>query len=295
MISSMTGYGRAQKSRGKECLVTVEIKSVNNRFLSVNTRMPETFAHKSQEIENLVRQNLSRGSVSYFLRVSCMKTAELFKINHKLLEKYVEAVRRVRKKSGQGDSVSIEALMNLPGVIESADTQDNLVERAWPIIAGATKEALEQLKKMRLQEGRHIAKDFSARVSKMDKLLKSIQKRVPTVVKEYQKRLHARSRELLKGSGVKLGGNDLLKEVALFAEKSDIEEEIVRFASHLAQVGSLIQSSESVGRQLEFISQEMLREVNTMSSKCNDASLFRVILNLKNEVDKFREQVFNVE
>jgi len=295
MISSMTGYGRAQKSRGKGCLVTVEIKSVNNRFLSVSTRMPEIFAHKSQEIENLIRQNLSRGSVSYFLRVNFAQTGELFSVNRGLLEKYVEVVRRVRRKSGLSDGVSIEALMNLPGVIESSDVQDKQVERVWPIIARATREALAGLKKMRLAEGRHIARDFSARVKKMDKLLERIRKRVPAVVKKYQERLHGRANELLKGSGVSLAADDLLKEVALFAEKSDIEEEVVRFASHLAQIGKLMQSGGSVGRQLEFISQEMLREVNTMSSKCSDASLFQTILKLKNEVDKLREQVFNVE
>jgi len=295
MINSMTGYGRARGKDAKGASVTVDIKSVNNRHLTVSCRMPDSFLHKSQEIEALIRKEIARGSVTYFLKVDLVSRCEYFDVDTALLQKYLRTIRKLQKKTGLASHLSVETVMNLPGVITSGESQVDMAEKLWPLIVKTTRNAVDKLKKMRREEGKNIAADLRSKLKTMRALLGRIRSRVPAVIQSYRKRLLERTRQLLEGTGVSVEESDLVRELAFFAERSSIEEEVIRFDSHLKQVKAVLRSPEPVGRQLEFLSQEMLREANTMASKAAEAALAQIILGLKNEVAAVREQVFNIE
>jgi len=295
MINSMTGYGRAQGTAVVGATVTVDIKSVNNRYLTVSCRMPDPFVHKSQEIESIIKKEIARGSVNYFLKVDLASRSDYFDVDTGLLRKYLQTITRTQTEMALTKDLSIEVVMNLPGVITSGKNQGDMAEKLWPLIVKTTRSALGRMKKMRKDEGRNIAADLTSKVKAMRALLLKIRRKVPAVIKAYRKRLHERTRQLLEGTSVCVGESDLIRELTFFAERSDIEEEIIRLDSHLKQVGTVLKSPGPVGRQLEFLSQEMLREASTMAAKAADAALSQTILKLKNEIDKFREQVFNIE
>jgi uncharacterized protein (TIGR00255 family) len=295
MINSMTGYGRAQGKGAKGVSVTVDIKSVNNRYLTVCCRMPDVLAHRMQAVEDIVKKQVARGSVNYFLKLSLASRSESFSVDTALLRKYLDVIGSMQSKMGVKKEPSVEAAMSLPGVITGGENNNDVSGTVWPLVVKTTHAALRRLKEMRRNEGRNIAADLRNKVKTMGALLVKIARTAPGVRKGYQKRMLERSRQLLAGTGIAVDENDMMRELAFYAERSSIEEEIIRIKSHLKQVGAVLKASGPAGRQLEFLSQELLREANTMASKAADAGLSQVILKLKNEVDKFREQVFNVE
>jgi uncharacterized protein (TIGR00255 family) len=294
----MTGFGRAQVSGPGGAQVTVDIKAVNHRYLSVQVRMPEPFMHRSQEIEAVIKGEIARGSVSYFLKVTLPTHAECFDVDTPLLEKYLKVIRKARSRlapATANDEVSIETIMSLPGVIVSGENQTDAAEKLWPAIVNATNKALRQMKAMRRAEGKNISRGIKSGLHAMDRIVRDVKREAPSVVNHYKERLLERTRHLLEGTSIAVEEADLLRELAIFSERSSMDEEITRLKSHFEQARHALASREPVGRQLEFLSQEMLRETNTMAAKAGDAGLSQRVLELKGEVDKFREQAFNIE
>jgi uncharacterized protein (TIGR00255 family) len=291
MIQSMTGYGRAHREDASGGL-TVEIRSVNNRFLKVSVRLPEAWDRLTPGIENVVKDKVSRGTVYVNLRKQgAFAGAKEFLINRAAVE---ECRRQLAQIEG-GEEVTLAQLLLLPGMVGAADEAASGIDEIWKSVEGVVREALDEMMRMRRREGEHLKGVLLRETQALCQMMKGIRARAPEMVKSYRDRLAARVRELLQGSDVNLAESDLAREVAMFAERSDIREEIDRMDSHLAQVAGLLETDEPAGRQLEFLIQEMFRETNTMGSKAADVELASLVLDAKAAVDRLKEQVMNVE
>jgi uncharacterized protein (TIGR00255 family) len=291
MILSMTGYGHA-RMEGEGYAISVETSSVNNRFLKVSVRMPEVWQRLAPNVENLAKERLARGTVHINIhKTGAFKAASEFLVNRRVIEEY----RRQLDAIEGGPQLSLADLLALPGVVEGGDEAGADLEEVWEGLKGLVEQALKQMIEMRRREGEHLRGVLLAGVERIRKMLDGIRAAAPTMVSAYRDRLTERVAELLRDSGVSVSNDDLAREVAIFAERSDIREEIDRMDSHLKQVASLMDAEGAVGRQLEFLVQEMFREMNTMGSKSADAELSRAVLDAKCEVDRLKEQVMNVE
>jgi uncharacterized protein (TIGR00255 family) len=301
----MTGYGEAQaKSRAFQ--VSVTAKSVNNRNFKLNLTAPEELDFLSAEIEMLAKKFLSRGTL--YIQIECESlTAPLFAIDGKVLSSYYSQLARLRKRLGLSPEVSVELLALLPGSVRSQErgVRGEVVEPGSAkrprqdspvrVILSASEQALKKLKRAREEEGAKIEKDISRRAKSIREALAQIEKRQGNFLKDYSHRLAQRVREILEGMVAKVSDRDLVREAALVAQRQDVSEEIERLLIHLTQLYGALKSDQPVGRRLEFITQEMLREANTISNKSADPRLVVPILNMKAQVDRIREQAQNVE
>lgn len=292
-MRSMTGHGQARSHDAKDA-VEVEVRSVNHRFLKVHSRLPDAFSYREAEIEELVRETLKRGAVDVDIRVTSApdEAAEPFDVE--LLGVYHKKLKAVGKKLGVTTKVPLEALLSLPGVIKRESGKSG-AERVWPKVAKAVKEALKDLEAARKREGDRLKKPLHAILAEMARLLGEVRELAPAVVEQYRDRLKERIARLLAGNDPPIPAPDLGREVALFADRCDISEEIARQESHLKEFENLMASGDDPGRRLDFISQEMLREANTMGSKANDARLTQRIVSMKAEIEKLKEQILNIE
>jgi len=293
MLHSMTGFGQADREEGGH-LYHLEIQSVNHRYLKVDVHLPEEWAFLESDVERLVRQRLARGSVVVRLRLRDQTAQAAAELNLPALREYV---RQLRQAAGDQASVTIDlaTLANLPGVCQPRELTDEQRGRVWAVLQGLLEQSLERLVAMRAAEGATLLADLQAHCRRIREHLGTIRQRVPTVIREYADRLAARVRELLAGGSVSLAEEDLLKEVAIYAERSDISEEISRLESHLTQFEQVAAHELAGGRKLEFIAQEMLREANTIGSKAGDTEIARAIIEIKSAIDRIKEQVQNVE
>jgi uncharacterized protein (TIGR00255 family) len=298
MLKSMTGYGEGTVEEDHFAL-SVELKSVNNRFLKVNVKVPEEVSYLQNDLEAAVRNELSRGSVGLVLRFEPTHPADLYEIDEEVLKKYLNTLQRLSKEiardKGSSEEIQLKDLLLMPGVIRTEEALRLGKEAVLPAARRAMALALERLSRMRRVEGETLEKDFRERSGKVGRLLDQVRKAAPQALEEYQRKLEERVNSLLNEKGVTLSPGDLLKEVAILAERSDITEEIERLASHLRQFIDSLDETEPVGRKLEFIAQEMFRETSTMSAKSSNTSLSQAIVEIKAEVDRMKEQVANVE
>jgi len=293
VLKSMTGFGsgRARTDLG---VVSVEIKTVNNKFLAISGHAPEGYQSCLPELEKLIRRRLSRGTVRYWLKVS-ESTDPGFTINRALLRKYLAELNSVCRDVGVKPVSSVDQLLLLPGVVcQDEDTSERLAA-AFPAILELASEALDRLTEARLAEGERLEKDINRRTRNIHQLVDTLAKRAPELTKQFHTMLHKRVSALVEEYGVRVEREDLLKELAYYAQREDIMEEVTRLASHLRQLAATMALDEPVGRKLEFITQEMLREANTMSAKLSDTSLCEVVVDIKAEITRIREQVSNVE
>ncbi|HUW57144.1 MAG TPA: YicC/YloC family endoribonuclease [Planctomycetota bacterium] len=291
MIRSMTGYGRAHLEDAN-CAVTVEIRSVNNRFLKVSVRGPEVWERLSRAIEGLVKERVSRGSVFVNVRkIGALTGAQEFLINRQAIEDYRSQLAEVEG----GKDVPLSELLALPGTVGTADETDAELDEVWEKLSGLVNEALEEMIGMRAREGEHLREVLREVAEKLGVRVDEIRVRAPDMVVRYRDRLEARVNDLLQGTGVAVSQTDLARELAIFAERSDIREEVDRMDSHLKQFVALLDGDGPVGRRLEFLVQEMLRETNTMGSKGADPEVAKTVLDAKVDVDRLKEQVMNVE
>lgn len=291
-MHSMTGYGRMSVEKDGRQL-TVELKSVNHRFLDISFRMPRSFNFLEDAARRQIGQSLSRGHVDLFATYrntradsKCVETDEA------LLSAYMKALDGIAETTHWRDDRTLSLATRLPDVMtvtEAEDDQDALRALMDEALSGA----LEQMKVMRTQEGEALKNDISSRIDTLERLTEEIEVRYPQTVAEYQARLKARVEELL--SGAAMDEQRLVQEVAVMADRSAIAEETVRLHSHFAQVRGFMQATEPVGRKLDFIVQELNREVNTISSKSQDVPITRLVVEAKAEIEKIREQVQNVE
>lgn len=294
MINSMTGYGEAHgENNGVSYAVT--IKTVNNRYFKAVVKLPELAAFLEEDIEKLLRENLGRGTINYVLRLKEAPPDALFDIDQTALQAVAEKLKRAGSAAGIQGTMDISNLLNLPGIIRPTSPDAEEAGQIREVILRISREALEQLKKMRAVEGGFLEADLKNRCRAIRDDLQQIRSRRAIVLQEYAQKLRKRVDELLAHAELKLDEEILAREVAIFADRSDISEEIARLDSHLEQFAQCCQGNEQAGRRLDFISQEMLREANTIASKASDTEITRFVVDIKCQVDRIKEQVQNVE
>ena len=297
MIHSMTGFGEA--SDGVEgTSYTLELRSLNNKFFKLATRLPDELAALEAELEQALRRQVARGSFVLTIKTKIDDERAASKINEAVLLSYLGHLETIRDRV-QDHSVNIDLtqLLALPGVLQPAQESEQMVEHARPVVMGLLDQALVKLKQMRTAEGTALAKDLAGQLDVMTRLLGAIRERAPKVIDEYHDKLAKRVGELLAKAELKVNEPDLLKEVAVFADRADITEEITRLGVHVDQFREIVDAKADTpsGRTLDFLAQEMLRESNTIGSKCNDASISKCVVELKSAIDRIKEQVQNVE
>ena len=294
MIRSMTGYGSAERTVDGVGYA-VEIRSVNHRYLKLSFKLPESLQAFETELEKLVRSRLARGSVSLSLRIRCEAGAGVRPVNQAALQHYLNALVPVMENLGSKATIDIASLVQLPGVFEPVEIDDETLGKQLQTVSATTNDALDVLVTMRGDEGRTLQGELCGMCDSIREQLGEVEKRAPVVVEEYHEKLKSRVNLLMKSGGFELEADGLMREVAIYAERSDIAEEVTRLRSHLDQVAQLCEREDQVGRTLDFLAQEMLREANTIASKSNDAEVVRRVLEIKGLIDRVKEQVQNVE
>ena len=289
----MTGYGDAEDMRDG-LNYALEIRSVNNRYFKAALKLPESMQFFEPEAEKLLRTRLRRGSVNYQLKVKSSDSSAASEINVSLLRAYADQLR-VLVEEGHVEKIDISSLLALPGVCTPREVDSQARAQMAVVAEELTDRAVDKLIAMRREEGQALAKDLLKHAADLRKLADRTAERAPEIVVAYQERLKTRVDELLADAGLAVEKDDLLREIAVFAERCDISEELIRLRSHLDQFEQLCNSNDHAGRKLDFLAQEMLREVNTIGSKANDASIARAVVDMKGLIDRIKEQVQNVE
>lgn len=295
MIRSMTGFGTAAADVDGTHY-SVELRSINNKYFKATIRLPEEISVLEPELESLLTKRLTRGSVTLAARYSDVSAAAAAEINTAALERYLQQLLEAPGLGHDAVRVDLGALLALPGVVV-ADTGEARVERARPALLRLADEACERLIGMRVREGGTLHEVLHGLGNFISTRLAEVAEGAPKVVEQYQERLRTRITALLAESGAAVRDEDLLREVAVYAERSDVAEEIVRLDSHLSQFREIIDDTggEPAGRTLDFLAQEMLREANTIASKSADAGISRRIVEIKGAIDRIKEQAANVE
>ena len=293
MIVSMTGFGDATgELNGTH--YAVEIRSLNNRFFKAIIKLPDNVSGLEPELETMLREKLGRGSITYILKMRSDSAEAAYHINTQALKSYLHQLQQV-KGLDRLVQIDLAGLVQLPGVCQEPRDDTDEIEKHGPTVRELTLKAIEKLNAMRDREGRQLFNELMRHVQGIAANLKEIATRAPFVVEEYHRRLSQRVNQLLSKAELKVNEPDLIKEVAVFAERADIAEEIQRLTSHLGAFEQSCREGEHAGRKLDFISQEMLREANTIASKANDAQIARHIVEIKGAIDRLKEQVQNVE
>ena len=292
MIKSMTGYGRARETRnGRD--ITVELRSVNNRYLDCTVKMPRMYIFAEDAIKSMVQKNVSRGKVDVFLTIDSTGADQaVISVNEALAGEYLQAVRQLAGAFSLPENVTAWDLSRLPDVLTVTKAEEDL-EAVSADLCAVLAEAIEAYNAMREREGEKLAEDILGRLDTIEALTAAVEERSPQTVAEYREKLLERMREVLGSATVDEGR--LLTEAAIFADKVAVDEETVRLRSHLSQLRDMLCSSEPIGRKLDFLIQEVNRESNTIGSKCCDVEIARKVVDLKAEVEKIREQVQNIE
>lgn len=290
----MTGFGEA-RSQTEGLAVAVEVRTINSRHFKLSYRASEGYAALEPEVETLARDAVRRGTVQLNLRVDRRASGDDYRINTYVLENYRRQLQQYTGRQEWSDPQDLQMLLSLPGAVEEHFSSNHDPRDDWPAIEPVVREALAATAKMRAEEGVALAADLAHNGRQILELLDAITKRAPEVGQAYQSRLTARVQQALSELNVTVQPADLLREVSLFADRSDISEEIVRLRSHLQQYEAALMLPESSGRKLEFIAQEMGREVNTIGSKANDAEISRFVVEIKTALERIREQIQNVE
>ena len=293
MIKSMTGYGRARQMLHKRD-ITVEVRSVNNRYLDCTVKMPRMYTFAEDAIKGCVQKAISRGKVDVFITVDA-SAADVAKVtvNRELAAGYVSALRELAEVCGSENfQVGPETLSRFPDVLTVTKADEDL-ESVSADLCAVLEEALAAYNTMRAVEGAKLAEDIGNRLTNIENYTSQVEERSPQTVAEYRATLTARMQEVLQSTTI--DEQRLLTEAAIYADKVAVDEETVRLRSHVAQLRTMIASDEPMGRKMDFLIQEVNRESNTIGSKCNDVAIAQVVVGLKAEVEKMREQVQNVE
>lgn len=294
MLISMTGFGEARRQAGDRS-ITVEVRTINSRHFKLSYRASDGYAALEPEVEAATREAVRRGTVQLNLRVDRSTAADDYRINTSVLDNYRQQLEQYAATNKLNLSLDANALLALPGVVIEKSHSEDDPHNDWPVIQPVIQEALAAMTKMRTEEGVALAADLAHNGRQILENLDAITRRQPEVTQSYQTRLTTRVQQALSELNVTVEPADLLRELALFADRSDISEEIVRLRSHLQQYEAALMLPESSGRKLEFIVQEMGREVNTIGSKANDAEISHLVVEIKTALERIREQIQNVE
>ena len=288
----MTGYGRARATRNLRD-ITVEIRSVNNRYLDCTVKMPRMYAFAEDAVKARVQKAVSRGKVDVYITVdaSAADVAQV-NVNTALAAQYAQALRALAAVCGTEGQVTPEQLARFPEVLTVTKADEDL-ECVSAVLCAVLDEALDSYNAMRAAEGVKLAEDIGARLTAIEGMTAQVEERSPETVREYRQKLTARMQEVLQSTAI--DEQRILQEAAIYADRIAVDEETVRLRSHVSQLRGMLQSDQPMGRKMDFLIQELNRESNTIGSKCSNLDIARIVVDLKGEVEKIREQVQNIE
>lgn len=294
MLLSMTGFGEA-RYQSDSLTIAIELRAINNRYFKVSLRAPEPYNLLEPEIERVLRAGLRRGTVQVQMQVRRQAQPGDYRLNEVALRAYCDQMRKLLQTLGSPGDVRPGDFLSLPGVVVEPELTQRDSSSDWTTVEPVLTAALAKLQVMRRDEGQAMEKELLRLCGEIGQHLESIRGRAPQVVEAFREKLHERVRNLLAQHDIDLDRSDLIKEVAVFAERSDIAEEIVRLGSHLRQFHDIVHEPESTGRKLDFLIQELFREANTIGSKANDVDIARHVVEIKGAIEKMRELIQNVE
>ncbi len=290
MIRSMTGYGRAGQVRNRR-EITVELRSVNNRYLDCAVKMPHLYLFAEEALKKAVQRRVSRGKVDVFITVDASAADTVTaKVNRELAAQYAAALRELSEIVGT--DLTGQLLTRFPDALTVTKDESD-AEAVTADLCAVLEEALEAFQAMRVKEGEKLAEDIGARLDTIERLTAQVEARSPETVREYREKLFRRMREVLEDSAI--DEQRILMEAALYADKVAVDEETVRLRSHVSQLREMLSSDAPQGRRMDFLIQELNREANTIGSKCVDTAIARIVVELKAEIEKIREQTQNIE
>ena len=292
MVKSMTGYGRARQTlNGRD--ITVEVRSVNNRYLDCTVKVPRTYIFAEDTVKARVQKAVSRGKVDVFITIDAAAADEtVVAVNEPLARGYYEALTRLKDMFSLEDGLNAVTLAKFPDVLTVTKAEEDLESVAADICA-VLDEALAAYNAMRTVEGGKLREDIAGRADTIEAVVGRVEERSPQTVAAYREKLLARMQEVLQSTTI--DESRILTEAAIFADKIAVDEETIRLRSHLSQLRTMLESDQPIGRKLDFLIQEVNRECNTIGSKCNDLTIAQDVVNMKAEVEKIREQVQNIE
>ena len=292
MIKSMTGYGNA-KGVAEGLELSIELKSVNNRFLDTAVRMPRTYMFAEEAVKAAVQRHITRGKVDVFVTIDSSKADDVVvKVNEPLLKGYLAAITETAANYGLPNDATAMSICRFPDVL-SVEKKEVDQEAMAVAIQSVLEQALCEYDAMRAKEGARLHDDIASRIANILRMVGIVEQESPKTVADYKARLEQKMREVLESKTI--DESRILTEAAIFADKVAVDEETVRLRSHIAQMTELIESNDPVGRKLDFLVQEMNRETNTIGSKCQNASIAHVVVDIKAEIEKIREQIQNIE
>lgn len=292
MVKSMTGYGRAEETiRG--CTITVELRSVNNRYLDCNIRLPRLYLFAEDGIKSRVQNTISRGKVDVFVTLDYAGKEEVkVTVNRPVADGYYGALKQLAQSYQLSEDISVSLLSRFPDVLLAEKAEEDTEQRAQDIYSVLDR-ALADFDEMRTKEGSRLRDDILSRAAAIEDMVAFVEERSPQTVSEYRAKLEARMQEVLQNT--QIDESRLLTEAAIFADKVAVAEETVRLRSHIAQLREMLSKGGATGRKLDFLIQEFNREANTIGSKCSDIQIARQVVDIKAEIEKIREQVQNIE
>lgn len=292
MIKSMTGYGSA-KGQAAGLVISVELKSVNNRYLDTSVRLPRSFLFAEEAVKSAVQSHISRGKVDVYITVDSSASDDMtVKVNEPLLKGYIDAVRHISEEYSLPNELTALEVSRFPDVL-SVEKRDLDAEEISAAVTRITETALADFDAMRLREGEKLRDDVLSRLRTIDALVAMVEREAPKTVAEYRARLEQRMAEVLGTAGI--DENRILAEAAIFADHIAVDEETVRLRSHMSQLTGMINGSSPTGRKIDFLIQEFNREANTIGSKCQSSDIAHTVVDLKSEIEKIREQIQNIE
>lgn len=292
MPKSMTGYGRASKSF-ESYEITVELRSVNHRFFEFSARIPRQYSFLEDKLKSLFASKINRGKVEAYVSINCIDGSDaVVEVNTSLADNYISALRKANEQLGLKDDLTLSKLFRMSDVftVQKVESDEN---ELWELVSATALEALDSFIAMRAVEGERLKNDILSKLDYIEETVEKIETRSPDVTKEYRAKLYSRLCDVLGDKNI--DESRILTEAAIFADKTAVDEETVRLRSHISQYRDLLSLDEPIGKKLDFLIQEMNREVNTTGSKCSDLTITRMVVDLKSTIEKIREQIQNIE
>lgn len=293
MIRSMTSFGRSNSEEGKKRVFTVEMKSVNSRYLDVNIRMPKSIISLEEEIRKMISNSLNRGKVDVFINIkNYNEGAGVPKVDINLAQGYLQCLKEIEEKLNIKNDISVMQIARFPEVITMIEEEDK-IDEIWEELKPLISSSLDMMINMREVEGEKLKEDILIKINQIEELVSNVEEFADSILKVFKQKLEERLKDLL--GNVEVDENRIATEVCILADKATVDEEIIRLNSHINQVRETLKLNEPIGRKLDFIVQEMNRETNTIGSKSSDIKMTNIVIDIKNILEKIREQVQNIE
>lgn len=293
MAISMTGFGRGEYKNDNYHFI-VECRTINHKYVDINVRLPRKISFLEDKIRNIVKDYVKRGRVDLYIKLDLIGSEDVnLKFDEKLASQYVNILNNIKSTFDLNDDITVMNIAKFPDIIKCEEKEED-ADLLWQMLKLALEEGLKNLKEMRCEEGIKLSNDIDTRCDLLKDYIEDIEKYSYNVVNEYKEKLNSRIAEILENPSL-IDENRLAQEVAIYADKCSITEEIVRFKSHITQLKKAIHKDESIGRKIDFLIQEMNRETNTIGSKSSDLNITNLVVEIKSELEKIREQIQNIE